>query len=420
MPRSRFLRIVFVAPLAVGLLLALPALASAEDDTAPEPVRVKIRKDVVKKAGPQGSPMEVLHDWFLGQLKTKTPAGKSVQDGLEAWFGGGSDVPMAGLRDAFKARGWDAKAFGTWMSHHMAGASHGGFGPGMVRPFMTHGPAMQGPWMQGPSVRGWFTAPGMQHGMRGHPRPPHAAGCPQCGHGADAHAQPGHPPVHGGRMMGPFGRRGFARGPWGMRGFGGMHGHAFRGPGLGGPMGGMHTQSKAYIMWNDGNGWQRRELAPGTGLGALPFGGPGQGFGQRQGPRGHARHDHGRAGPDHPRPQQPAPGHGGVDIQRLEQILEMLKSMRQGAGEPGEPGGVGGLDLQQLQQLLELLRPKPSPQAQAGSVRVEGVPGTIRDFQEVLKRIEERKKDAAPAPKRVRIKASAPKPVEAIEETEIK
>jgi len=449
MLRSRRHRILLVAPIVLALALVAPALASADDD-APQPkrVRIKIAKKIEKKgehAQPNADPMAILHHWFAGHLTKNAQGGEGMEARLKAWFDAGKEAPMAGLRDAFKAHGWDAAQLNQWLSGHAAGAVRGMFGPGVMGAMrVPHSGTARSFTMHGPMARG-FGARGMggQHGMHGRNfaqgGQPHGNACPNCGAGAQRGHGPrtqtwfGQMPNRGGPMMGRFGMRG----PMGMGGGRGMGRQGMRrGPFGGNPMGGQgmpgrtHTTSRAYIMWNDGNGWQRREIAPGTGFGTPPSGGmPGIGIGR--GPMGPAHPGHGQGHAGHgqagPRGQAPAPrpGHapGGMNIEHLEKLLEMLKSMKQGAGkpgaagQPGQPGSVGGMDAAKLQQILKMLRDMGVP-TNGANVQVWPQGGDASSYLELFRRLQP---GAKAEPKRVRIKVVEPKKTEEkIEEIEIK
>jgi hypothetical protein len=45
---------------------------------------------------------------------------RAARDPLEAWFEGGPDVPLADLRDALRADGWDAASLRAWVAGRIA------------------------------------------------------------------------------------------------------------------------------------------------------------------------------------------------------------------------------------------------------------------------------------------------------------
>ena len=63
------------------------------------------------------NPMSTMLRWLL----TDGMAGELPSDPLRAWFDGGGNVPMAGLRDALKADGWTAQSLQAWFLQHLMG-----------------------------------------------------------------------------------------------------------------------------------------------------------------------------------------------------------------------------------------------------------------------------------------------------------
>lgn len=480
--RTRRFRTLLAIPLAVSLVLLAPTRASAdEDEDAPKRVRIEIVKESEEQAAhgsaQRADPMHILHDWFSAELQRHTPEGKGLEEGLAAWFAQGKDAPGAGLRDAFKAKGWDAEKLGRWLSGHAApaqgmtahgGPMHGMGMQGMRRPGMARassgwrmrapharppmGPGMlrRGPWQRGQGMqggrswgmqhgrgmhggRGW----GMQHGhgMRGgrgrnmqhghgmnrgarmgqgtgRGRYAPQSDCPDCRHqGARTHDGFGQGPMPRGPMQGsggagPFHRRGPGAGPNTGHTMGGM------------PHGTLQRDARAYIMWNDGHGWQRMELAPGAQAGPQPFQGPARGMAP-----GHGRMDGPRAkGPNFIKrlPARPS-GAGVLDLDQVRTLLQMLEGASKGAGkpgaagQPGEPGRVGGLDPAKLKAALEILK-QFAPQG--GGYAIQSGPGGPGSWLELFRRAAPEK--PAAQPKRVKIKSAKPKKVEVIEEIEIK
>lgn len=339
-------RSLYVLTLATALAFAGPAAFADDEKPAPKKVRIKIKTsdgDVATSeqtpdatASTQRSPMPVIERWLRGKLGGAMTKGDADPLGgmLKQWFDGGADVPMADLRDALKADGWDADAMQAWMLRSMADAtatmhampffSSRTFGPYVSGPrtFTWRGqsPFGQSPFGQGPMGHG-----PMGHGWQGH-------------HGHHGWGMgPGHGWRHGWQGWMPRGRmHGFHGGPrWRMRrGPGPMHGWQ------GGQHGGMHgaqprvhRQQRAFILWNDGTGWQRREL-----------------------PGPHAQPPVPPRPPVAPRaPQPPAtPKAGTFDIQGLEQLKKMLEEMKTRGFDPSK--GDLETDSKQLKELLEMLK----------------------------------------------------------------
>ena len=353
---------------ALALSLATPGLAWADDESAPEPKKKRIRISL-PKASPEPlplqfrqaekSPMDAVMRWAMGEMHShmaKAGQGSDAQAMLKSWFEGGADVPMAGLRDSLKADGWNADSLSRWMHRHMHRALSEA--PDMLRrlqpemggpnvwvaPPQVHRYRMQMPWGEwhGQPRRGW------QQGRRQGPRWQRR----QHGHG------------HGRWGQGP--RRGWRRGM----------GHGMGGPrGMGGSAGPM--TSRAIILWNDGSGWQQRELPMGR-MGMGMFGPHGMHGSQGMGPMGmpgpHGMGQHGMGpmgmggmhrGPAIPHGlPAPKPGHKQT-VKGLEQVLKQLEGLKEGAS------------LEELESALKMLRkqmssleglpqaqPKPAPNAQ--------------------------------------------------------
>lgn len=272
---------------AIGvLLLPLPALAGEgdEDEKAPK-VKVKVKKLEEKAIGAPAkprSPAETVHRWLAGEIEKWGGAAEGARTPLHAWFEAGNDVPLAGLRDALKKDGWTADQLVQWIQRQAARMSSMG----------SSGPRAFGR-MRGWSGPGWF---GVRPGggwrrlrMRG-----------PWGFGGRGDLFGGRGPFQGGA---PWGNAWGGSGPFGgqgaLPGWGGM----FTGP--------SQQQSRTIILWNDGSGWQRREI-PG-GMGAGPWMG-GMGGGP-WGPMG--------AGPGTP-PQPPQPPQS-PDVDKIIEWLKQLK-----------------------------------------------------------------------------------------------
>ena len=391
---------------AAAFAVAAPVAAYADDD-APQPkkIRIKLKKEVVKEDGPrehaapQGprSPMPTIERWLRGRLGSAMegagPGGAGLDGAnpfggmLKHWFEGGADVPMADLRDALLADGWNADSMQAWMLGQMmrlgaqmpmrSFAWHGQM-PGPMSGWGMQGRGMGGPrmhgwgggqgrggWARGP--RGWRRGPGPMHGFRGGPR---------WGMGGPGMGGPG----MGGGGAGPGAGGGWMRGPHGM-----PHGAP------NGPQPRVHTQQRAFILWHDGTQWQRREIPGGMGGMGMdaPFAGPrghgphGQGP-QGQGPQGQGPRMQGPA-PQPPVPPMP-PRRGrqarprggmqieGFDARGLEQLKKYLEGMR--AGGDGAHGGIHieGMDVEKaLEMLKQLGIPLDGAQPKARDVVVEEI-----------------------------------------------
>ncbi|MHC5009529.1 MAG: hypothetical protein ACYTG6_01115 [Planctomycetota bacterium] len=199
------------------------------EDPAPEHVRRLLEQLAGAGAGPSDAngtprnPMPTILRWLM---RHANEAGASGRCPIESWFEGGSSVPLADLRDALRSDGWSAPSLRQWL-HGMVGAHSV---PGMSSPG-GHG---QGNGHWGPMMWG--------------------------------------PPWGG---MNPWGMPGWGqmhrRGPMFMTPWGVMPGSGWS-SGPFGQMGGVstpQTTSRTILMWNDGSGWQRREL-PSQGAGVMP------------------------------------------------------------------------------------------------------------------------------------------------------
>lgn len=400
---------------AAALALATSAVAHAsDDDPAPKKRTIKLETHATAEKGSPRSPMPVIETWLRRKLgASMTAAGEDPMGAmLEQWFEGDDDVPMADLRDALRAEGWNAESMRAWMmgamaraaarppmaprrgmhGHHDHPGRHRGDGrqrghgrphghdrqPGHGR-FRAHGPrrGMRG----GPGARwrmhGGFRAPHGPHGPHG----PHRGGHGMGGHGMGGHG-----------MGGPA---------WGRTPFGGV---PFGGRAIGGRPHG-HVQQRAFLYWNDGTGWKHREL-PG---GANPFGGGrgphplgGQAPFEGQAPHGHAE-PHPRPGmggraPDAPgqpggrggagrvMPRPPAaPGAGGMPVESLERLQRFLEQMKKGGLDPNVGGAsIDDADMGRLLELLEQLGGSmpapdaPKPPRRKVKVRVAHGEGVVK------------------------------------------
>ncbi len=397
-------RIAIALPLSLALvgLACTPAWAD-DDEPAPTRVRVKLKakpaKPVPAAQSPK-SPMQVVQQWLMGKAAQSMAGGSAVNGGaLDAWFEGGSDVPLADLRDALKAEGWTGASMKVWLMGEVARQA-----PQMMHMFRRHG-SSQG---AAPRTFPWF-------GQQADPRRQQGGFAPQR-HGQGMRRGPH---FHG-RRFGPRGRRGRGfRGPGphgqGFRGQG-FRGQGFRGPGFRGPgqhgegaqghgMGGrglggpgrpwqgqgqprVQTQQRAFILWHDGAGWQQRELPGGRGPGAggIPsmIGIPGLGPTPGPGAPTHGGWVPGRAGQPGKAGMPGAPGRSGhfaprpgatpaappsinrhrINIEGLEKIREMLRSLQSKKGTT--------LDAATLQKLREALKPHGAAVGGAGPAPAPG------------------------------------------------
>jgi hypothetical protein len=149
------------------------------------------------------------------------------------WFEGGADVPMAGLRDALVAQGWDAHRLQAWLTQQILARLLQGAG-GPVR--HADGPP---PWSGG-RMGGQGRLHGGPHRSPPGPwgPPPRAGGsCPSCGCPTD-------------RCPSCDGRTGQGRLPTGEAG--GMWWE----PGSTGRGTSTSTSVRTVVLYDDGNGWR--------------------------------------------------------------------------------------------------------------------------------------------------------------------
>jgi hypothetical protein len=117
----------FAGIAAIGAL-ALAASGSARADDA-EPATRKVRIPVQHADAPAPTPAPEPAPApaerkdpiasLLGALRSRMdsrPGGDGSRDPLDAWFAGGTDVPLAELRDALKKDGWDAASLRAWVA----------------------------------------------------------------------------------------------------------------------------------------------------------------------------------------------------------------------------------------------------------------------------------------------------------------
>ncbi len=245
-------------------------------------------------------------------------------DPITAWFQGGSDVPLADLRDTLVADGWTASSLLEWLHQDLSGALAALLAP--VLGDMAHG--------------------GGAHGMGPHGMPPHGMGphgtAPR-GHGEGMH--------RGGRGMGAHG----AMGPHGDMGPRGR-----RGPGRARSAG----PARAIVLWNDGSGWHGHEV-DGMGMGrAAP--GPRRGMGRQA----HGRMQAAERGdcncPDCPKRGRHGRGMGrGSDLEglppALRRVIEESMTGRRGAmifpGDVRVEHEVGEAQLEDLLGQLGVMMP---------------------------------------------------------------
>jgi hypothetical protein len=90
-----------------GVPAAAPAAASTGEST-----------DTAAPATKTKSPVMTMMYWVAGQVvpgeSCKCPSTEEGATAWRAWFSGGSDVPLAGLRDAMVADGWNADRTIAW------------------------------------------------------------------------------------------------------------------------------------------------------------------------------------------------------------------------------------------------------------------------------------------------------------------
>jgi len=228
------------------------------------------------------NPLQSVLRWLVGE----SLEGRATRDPLRAWFDGGPDVPMAGLRDALAADGWTADSLRAWLSRNLAGA-------------LTEIPA---PYVAPQPPRGhWFEVLRGDDGCDCRRRASRGCDCechrPRCGDCGCRQARPACDGRCGARCGarcdgggcgarrdgcrgGRCGNRGDARcgGRCGGECGGGGCGNACRGgcdrapaprcDSCGGRRVGalpwmpadVRVRGRAYVIYNDGSGWKHREI----------------------------------------------------------------------------------------------------------------------------------------------------------------
>lgn len=175
--------------------------------------------DALAEGAERRAPASPLHSvlrWLLGEGRGERPA----HDPLRAWFDGGPDVPLAGLRDALKADGWTAPRLRAWLGRSLADALA-----------ETSAPPARGSWfdvVRRPArcaCRGERTCDCECHRPR----------CPRCGCPLpDSPRDAGRWGAGAGRRLGAL--------PW--------------------LPDGARVRGRAYVIFDDGHGWQRLEIEP--------------------------------------------------------------------------------------------------------------------------------------------------------------
>ncbi|MDJ0976301.1 MAG: hypothetical protein QNJ98_17705 [Planctomycetota bacterium] len=93
----------------------VPAKAAPKTD-APETPAVVVKTKTA-------SPMDSMMGWVSEQIKTTKGAEGSCCGAMKAWFAGGKDVPLAGMRDRLVADGWTADSTIAFMKKMKAAKS---------------------------------------------------------------------------------------------------------------------------------------------------------------------------------------------------------------------------------------------------------------------------------------------------------
>ncbi|MFV1959026.1 MAG: hypothetical protein ACC662_06390, partial [Planctomycetota bacterium] len=242
------------------------------------------------------SPLPTVFRWLV-KTRRKVMSGPNP---LEAWFTGGDDVPLAGLRDALAEDGWNAGSLTKWIQTKvgprwkvMLGAASGVRGAGLGGPGASSGPHGRGAGAGNSCDPGARCEKARGHGPRGHGTSGHhgggrrgegrcgegrrGGGCGDGGHGDRMRMQRGQgrrkacdgcPHARRGRRSpgrwAHGGRSRWARGPAerARPGRGGLVlGRGAAGQGGGSRFVGPGALTRTIILWNDGSGWRRRELS---------------------------------------------------------------------------------------------------------------------------------------------------------------
>ncbi len=109
--------------IAAGLMLPVlfllgAAPGAAEEPPAGEPPRAPT------PVPPRPDPMEVFARWAVREVARELGGARPLPT-LDAWFDGGPGVPLAGLRDALVAAGWDAPSLRRWLLQRVVEAALG-------------------------------------------------------------------------------------------------------------------------------------------------------------------------------------------------------------------------------------------------------------------------------------------------------
>lgn len=326
---------------------------------------VVVRRMAAAKAAPARArnPMSTVMRWLM----TDGLSGDMPNDPVKAWFDGGADVPMAGLRDALKADGWTSRSLQHWFIQHVMGAMAAMHAPQAQRPMHARGPA-RGHWFEVGRGHGRCNSGGCDSG-RGERRFHDRNGC-DCGHGRGArHDRRGGCDSRNSRGSchgdcGSCNKRGSCRNDCGScdkrRSCHGDCGSCDKRSSRRGDCGSCDKQGarkgrcgsgpkgparrQAYMLWNDGSGWKHRQV-------------------DGQGPLGHSGNRHGRPG------GMVFHGQGGEAMPELHRILEKLIS----GGQPASGTGhheIKGLELLPA-ELLEHVPPELLEHVSPGMI--EGV-----------------------------------------------
>lgn len=208
------------------------------------------------------NPMASVLRWMIGE--SLDAHGRRGQDPLHAWFEGGENVPMAGLRDALKADGWTADALRAWLGRNLVGVMAEAPRPHVAPlPHRAH-------WfdvLRGPGA--CDCRQGARCGCDCHRPRCRDCGCPQarqgCRGGCDARRGCDHGWCGGGCNA----RRGCDGACGGAACRGDCEGAPARRcescgrPGFGAlprPPSNVRAEGRAYVIWNDGSGWKHRVI----------------------------------------------------------------------------------------------------------------------------------------------------------------
>ena len=222
------------------------------------------------------NPMSTMLRWLL----TNGMAGELPNDPLQAWFEGGANVPMAGLRDALKADGWTAQSLQAWFLEHLVGGMAALHAPAPHAMHPPMHPPMRGRWYELGRGRGGCgdrcdcdrggrmeqRSPGRAwHGSRQGRGNGRGQGRRQAGQGGfDRRCGTCDPRGSRGACQGDCGscdsRRAGRRSCDACGSRGGSQGRRGSCGGDCGAQGRGPARRQAYLLWNDGSGWQQREV----------------------------------------------------------------------------------------------------------------------------------------------------------------